>query len=56
MIHALSIEHQDVEPRNIVTKKNEIRVIDFGLAEVGHRCDGMDECAVLQDLKEALSL
>jgi len=55
-IHAKSIEHNDVEPRNLVVKKNNIKVIDFGLAEIGHQCHGMDSCSILQNLKDTLKL
>ena len=55
-IHAKSIEHNDIKPHNLVMKKNNIKVIDFDLAEVGHQCHGMDSCAISQNLKDTLSL
>jgi len=53
-IHAKSIEHNDIEPRNIVVRKDKIKVIDFGLAEAGHECHGTDMCAPLQSVKGTL--
>jgi tRNA A-37 threonylcarbamoyl transferase component Bud32 len=53
-IHEKSIEHNDIEPHNLVIKKNNIKIIDFGLAEVGHQCQGLDRCLILQNLKGTL--
>jgi len=54
-IHSLGICHNDVAPRNIVEKNGQVRVIDFGLAEEGHHCEGIFKCPGLQHVQILIS-
>jgi len=51
-IHERGVLHNDIEARNIVVSNNNLRIIDFGLAEDGHQCDGMQKCPYLRDILE----
>jgi tRNA A-37 threonylcarbamoyl transferase component Bud32 len=54
-IHAHGILHNDIAPRNIVEKSGAARIIDFGLAEDGHNCEGISKCPDLLQLQIILS-
>ncbi|KAJ7089826.1 hypothetical protein B0H15DRAFT_273297 [Mycena belliarum] len=56
-MHIFGIVHNDLEPRNIVrSAEGELRIIDFGHANMGHSCDGREECEELLGFKKALEL
>jgi tRNA A-37 threonylcarbamoyl transferase component Bud32 len=54
-IHSHGILHNDIAPRNIVEKNGAVRIIDFGLAEDGHHCEGISKCPGLLQFQIILS-
>ena len=56
-IHARGLLHGDVMPRNVVRRPHGggMCFVDFGLAEVGHRCDPQS-CYELVELRSSLGL
>jgi tRNA A-37 threonylcarbamoyl transferase component Bud32 len=58
MCHAVSLHdhgviHNDFEPRNVVISGGKLRVIDFGMAELGHDCNGPSHCISLLELQNS---
>ncbi|EGO18894.1 hypothetical protein SERLADRAFT_403708 [Serpula lacrymans var. lacrymans S7.9] len=52
-IHALRVCHNDLAPRNVVQDdKGKLTIVDFGLGENSHRCDG--DCLEILDLETQL--
>lgn len=49
-LHQHGVLHKDFEPRNVVVSGGKLKVIDFGMAEVGHECSGLSVCASLCEL------
>ncbi|KAJ7203660.1 hypothetical protein GGX14DRAFT_461721 [Mycena pura] len=55
-IHTRGVLHGDVRPRNVVRRPHGgMCFVDFGLAEVGHRCDPQS-CDELVELRSSLGL
>jgi tRNA A-37 threonylcarbamoyl transferase component Bud32 len=52
-LHNHGVLHDDFEPRNIVISGGKLRVIDFGMAELGHDCSGPSKCISLQELQNS---
>ncbi|KAJ7241885.1 hypothetical protein B0H12DRAFT_1132865 [Mycena haematopus] len=56
-MHSAGVRHDDLEPRNVVQdSEGELKIIDFHVAEMNHRCRGKDTCKELQKFKKALGL
>ena len=56
-LHNVGIEHNDLEPRNILLDQcGDIHIIDFHLSTAGHHCGGLIECLELQLLAERLGM
>ncbi|KAJ7780312.1 hypothetical protein DFH07DRAFT_794577 [Mycena maculata] len=56
-MHAVGVVHNDLEPRNIVQDlEGELRIIDFHVADMGHRCAGKEKCEELLAFSRALKL
>jgi len=53
--HSHGISHNNIAPRNIVEKNGQVQVIDFDLAEEGHRCEGISKCPGLRPLQILIS-
>jgi tRNA A-37 threonylcarbamoyl transferase component Bud32 len=53
-VHQHGVIHNDMEPRNVVVSDAKVKIIDFGLAEEGHVCDGLQRCPGLLDLQEKI--
>ncbi|KAJ7232225.1 hypothetical protein B0H12DRAFT_1145718 [Mycena haematopus] len=53
-MHSAGVRHNDLEPRNVVQdSEGELKIIDFHVAEMNHRCRG-DGCKELEKFKKAL--
>ncbi|KAJ7173657.1 hypothetical protein C8R46DRAFT_1083546 [Mycena filopes] len=53
-MHSAGIYHNDLVPRNIVQdSEGELRIIDFHIAELDHRCRGEDKCEELVAFRAA---
>ena len=50
-MHKLGVVHNDLAPRNFVVLDSRIRVIDFGEAEINHRCKGLGKCSELDEFQ-----
>lgn len=50
-LHEHGVLHNDFAPRNVVISGGELKVIDFGMAELGHDCSGRSRCISLQELE-----
>ncbi|KAJ7173665.1 hypothetical protein C8R46DRAFT_1083583 [Mycena filopes] len=56
-MHSAGIYHNDLVPRNIVQdSEGELRIIDFHIADLNHRCRGEDKCEELVAFRAALGL
>ncbi|KAJ3999111.1 hypothetical protein F5050DRAFT_1805353 [Lentinula boryana] len=56
-LHELGIEHRDISPRNILMDQDEnLRIIDFHISKLGHKCPGPVACGELKQLAEDLKL
>ncbi|KAJ6466658.1 hypothetical protein C8R47DRAFT_1234534 [Mycena vitilis] len=56
-MHTAGVYHDDLVPRNIVQdSKGELRIIDFHIAKMRHRCHGKEKCNELLKLSNALGL
>ncbi|KAJ6515571.1 hypothetical protein C8R45DRAFT_956947 [Mycena sanguinolenta] len=56
-MHSAGVVHGDLEPRNVVEdSEGELKVIDFHVAGMNHRCRGEETCTELKKLKNALGL
>ncbi|KAJ3740189.1 hypothetical protein DFH05DRAFT_1559922 [Lentinula detonsa] len=56
-LHELGIEHRDISPRNILMDQDEnLRIIDFHISKLGHKCPGPIACGELKQLAEDLKL
>lgn len=47
-LHEHGVLHNDFEPRNVVISGGKLKVIDFGMAELGHDCSGPSSCISLR--------
>ena len=50
LLHIRGVLHNDFEPRNVVVSEGKLKVIDFGMAELGHVCRGPNRCQSLLEL------
>jgi tRNA A-37 threonylcarbamoyl transferase component Bud32 len=56
-MHSVGVRHNDLVPRNVVQDSDgELRIIDFHVAKMRHRCSGKDKCKELLELSDALGL
>ncbi|KAJ7682458.1 hypothetical protein DFH06DRAFT_1119702 [Mycena polygramma] len=56
-MHAAGVCHDDLVPRNVVQdSEGELRIIDFHVAKMRHRCHGKEKCKELLNLSDALGL
>ncbi|KAF7356987.1 Kinase-like protein [Mycena venus] len=56
-MHSVGVRHNDLVPRNVVQdSEGNLKIIDFHIAEMGHRCRGRQECKELAKLSKALGL
>ncbi|KAJ7241930.1 hypothetical protein B0H12DRAFT_1133067 [Mycena haematopus] len=56
-MHSAGVRHDDLEPRNVVQdSEGDLKIIDFHVAEMNHRCRGKETCKELKTFKEALGL
>ncbi|KAJ7188665.1 hypothetical protein C8R46DRAFT_1055447, partial [Mycena filopes] len=56
-MHSVGILHNDLAPRNVVQdSEGELKILDFHVASLQHRCPGVDKCEELVDFKQALGL
>ncbi|KAJ3800752.1 hypothetical protein GGU11DRAFT_771926 [Lentinula aff. detonsa] len=56
-LHELGIEHRDISPRNILMDQDEnLRIIDFHISKLGHKCPGPVACGELKQLAEDLKM
>jgi tRNA A-37 threonylcarbamoyl transferase component Bud32 len=53
-LHEHGVLHNDLEPRNVVIADGELRLIDFGLSELGHCCSGPSHCLSLLQLQDGI--
>ncbi|KAJ7223036.1 hypothetical protein GGX14DRAFT_557601 [Mycena pura] len=56
-MHSAGVRHNDFVPRNVVQdSEGNLKIIDFHIAKMGHRCRGKQECKELSKLSKALGL
>jgi len=57
LLHELGVKHNDVRPQNVLRNlvDGSVRIIDFGLAELEHRCV-KEECSELHSLRTMLGM
>ncbi|KAJ7493314.1 hypothetical protein B0H11DRAFT_1911228 [Mycena galericulata] len=56
-MHSVGVIHNDLVPRNVVQDSDgELRIIDFHVANLNHRCAGKEECEELSMFSQALGL
>jgi serine/threonine protein kinase len=57
-MHYLGVKHVDFEPQNVVRKRwpCSLKIIDFGISDVDHRCPGWRECDELEEVWDKLQL
>ncbi|KAJ7241960.1 hypothetical protein B0H12DRAFT_1236908 [Mycena haematopus] len=56
-MHSAGVRHNDLEPRNVVQdSEGDLKIIDFHVAEINHRCRGEEKCKELKKFKHALGL
>jgi len=53
-LHACGVIHNDLQPRNVVVSGRKVTLIDFGLANADHNCEGLESCRELLDMEEAV--
>lgn len=49
-LHERGVLHNDLEPRNVLNASGQLKVIDFGISELGHSCSGASDCLSLAQL------
>jgi tRNA A-37 threonylcarbamoyl transferase component Bud32 len=53
-VHTWGVIHNDLQPRNVVVSGRKVTLIDFGLADTGHNCEGLESCPELLDMEEVV--
>ncbi|KAH8928544.1 hypothetical protein BT69DRAFT_1277039 [Atractiella rhizophila] len=54
-LHSVGVKHEDIHPLNILRRPDgRLALIDFHMAEIGHKCAGPDACSELRILKTQL--
>lgn len=53
-LHGHGVLHNDFEPRNVVISGGKVKVIDFGMAEMGHDCSEPSRCISLLELQNSV--
>jgi tRNA A-37 threonylcarbamoyl transferase component Bud32 len=53
-LHQHGVLHNDMEPRNVAISRGDLKLIDFGMSELGHRCNEPNYCLSLLQMQNAI--